>query len=204
VPFPPYLRRNPPDTPRCEEGEDAKLTYILPEAMGTQSDLYLMLYQVPPCIQSTRPDCVRVAVEVDTGQSKNAVTHVDNGQVGVTVVAEARDGLANAEFTEFMGKVLGVTRQQLQLSRGWSAKSKFLLVSDVKAVDIFRRLRAAVDTDIIHTGKVETFMGDQSNELGPAATAGAASSAARRQWETGEDLDDLAYAPSKKEQAFRP
>ena len=37
-----------------------------------------------------------------------------------------------------------------------------------------------------------------------AATAGAASSAARRQWETGEDLDDLAYAPSKKEQAFRP
>ena len=53
-------------------------------------------------------------------------------------------------------------------------------------------------------GKVETSMGDQSNELGPAATAGAASSAARRQWETGEDLDDLAYAPSKKEQAFRP
>ncbi len=187
----------------CEEGDDAKLSYILPDALGSQSDLYLMLYQVPPCIQSTGPDAVRVAVDVDTGAGKNAVTYLDNAQVGVTVVAEARDGLANAELIEFIAKVLGVTRHQLQLSRGWSAKSKFLLVSKMVAVDVFRKLRAAVDTDLIHVGKVETFMGDQSNELGPAATAGAASSSARKQWEQSEDMQDLAYAPSVKEQTFR-
>ena len=170
---------------------------------GSQSDLYLMLYQVPPCIQSTGPDTVRVAVDVDTAAGKNAVTYLDNAQVGVTVVAEARDGLANAELIEFIAKVLGVTKHQLQLSRGWSAKSKFLLVSNMVAVDVFRKLRAAVDTDLIHVGKVETFMGDQSNELGPAATAGAASSSARKQWEQSEDMQDLAYAPSVKEQTFR-
>ena len=186
----------------CEEGDDAKLSYILPDALGSQSDLYLMLYQVPPCIQSTGADTVRVAVEVDTGSSKNAVTSLDNAQVGVGVVAEAREGMANAELIEFMAKVLGVTKNQVQLSRGWSAKSKFVLVSNMVAVDVFRKLRGAVETDLIHVGKVEKF-DDASNELGPAATAAGASSSARRQWEQSEDLQELADAPTFKEQTFR-
>ena len=42
-----------------------------------------------------------------------------------------------------------------------------------------------------------------ADDIGPAATAGAASSVARRQWEEGEELEELAVAPSLKEQTFR-
>ena len=244
---------------RSEESEDAKLTYVLPSAMGAQEDLYLMLYQVPPCIQSTGPASVRVAIEVESSQPKKAITAVENAAVGVSVVSEPRDGLANAELTELMGKVrarpassapplpaepylaqlalrhasafpahafrprhshasslpprlaqvLGLPRQQLSLSRGWSAKSKFLLVSSMEAVEVFRKLRAAVDTDVMHaTGggpsKGPGGGGGGDDQQGPAATAGAASSGARRQWDERDlEADDLAPAPSRKEQTFR-
>ena len=106
----------------CEEGDDAKLSYILPDALGSQSDLYLMLYQVPPCIQSTGADTVRVAVEVRHGLQQERGHVSDNAQVGVGVVAEAREGMANAELIEFMAKVLGVTKNQVQLS-AWLERS---------------------------------------------------------------------------------
>ena len=244
---------------RSEESEDAKLTYVLPSAMGAQEDLYLMLYQVPPCIQSTGPASVRVAIEVESSQPKKAITAVENAAVGVSVVSEPRDGLANAELTELMGKVrarpassapprpaeavprpaalrhasafparpghtardthtlpspprlaqvLGLPRQQLSLSRGWSAKSKFLLVSSMEAVEVFRKLRAAVDTDVMHaTGGGPSKGpggGGGDDQQGPAATEGAASSGARRQWDERDlEADDLAPAPSRKEQTFR-
>ena len=241
---------------RSEESEEAQLTYVLPSAMGAQEDLYLMLYQIPPCIQSTGPASVRVAIEVESSQPKKAITAVENAAVAVSVVSEPRDGLANAELTELMSKVcasvcrpvphrsteatcppidtaarlgsasqlrhspppllplpaqvLGLPRQQLSLSRGWSAKSKFLLVSSMEAVEVFRKLRAVVDTDVMHTASVGYSKGPGGgdggggDDLGPAATAGAASAGARRQWDERDlEADDLAPAPSKKEQTFR-
>ena len=57
----------------CEKGEDAAaLTYVLPDALGAQADLYLQLYQVPPCIQPTGPSTVRIAMEVSSAQPKKA------------------------------------------------------------------------------------------------------------------------------------
>ena len=101
-------------------------------------------------------------------------------------------------------QVLGATRQQLQLSRGWGQKSKFLMVSGMSAVDVFKKLRAGIETDILPVSAPQTAqavaMGD---EIGPAATAGAASTVARKQWEDGEELDDLAAAPTLKQQVFR-
>jgi len=191
---------------RCEDSAEAPLTYVLPEAMGTQADLYLQLYQVPPCIQSTGPLSVRLALEVTPEQPKKAITHVNNAEVGVAVCAPAREGLANAEVLELMVRVLSVTRQQLQLSRGVSTKSRFLLVSGMSAVDVFKKLRASVETDMLPVstpvGGIPT-VGPGADDAGPAATAGAASSVARRQWEMGEDLDDLAAPPSIKQQTFR-
>ena len=106
-----------------------------------------------------------------------------------------------------MARVLGVPRTQLQLSRGWSQKSKFLMVSGISAVDVFKKIRGSVETDLLPLGMRESAAaatgGGGGDEMGPAATAGAASGVARRQWEEGEELDDLAAAPSIKEQRFR-
>ena len=195
---------------RCEPEKECRLTYLLHDALGAQADLYLQLYQVPPCIQATGETSVRVAMEVSANQPKNAVTGVSNGEVAIAVTAPSREGLANAEVIEHMARILEIARQQLQLSRGWSQKSKFLMVSGMSAVDVFKKIRGSVETDLLPLGSAEATgagpsaaAGGGGDEMGPAATAGAASGVARRQWEEGEELDDLAAAPSIKEQRFR-
>lgn len=210
---------------RADESEDAKLTYLLPDATGQQADLYLALYSVPPCIQPVGNQ-VRVALDVETGQPKRAVLRVSDSDVGISVVAPAKEGLANAELLEYMGKVLGVARPQLQLSRGWSASSKYLLVTRLEPVDVFKRLKAAVDADVLlpaamaaagdgvaaragQGGPALATGGGASADTAPGGggggggfTAGAGLSAARRHWEENEDFDDLAEAPTTKQQAF--
>ena len=172
---------------RAEEGEDVALTYLLPDATGQQADLYLQMYQVPPCIQSTGELSVRVAVDVQVGQARRALLHVNDNSVGVNVTSSAREGLANAELLEYMSKVLSVVKGQLQLSRGWSAQSKYLLVSGLKAIDVFKRLSAgveAVDAQIptaLPPGVATTV--PHSAEGNANYTAGAAAGVARRHWE---------------------
>ncbi|KAL3894240.1 MAG: hypothetical protein SGPRY_013862, partial [Prymnesium sp.] len=134
---------------RSEDSESARLTYVLFDATGLQADLYLQLYQVPPCIQPTGERSVRVAMEVAVAQAKKAITHVSNAEIGVSVCAPSQEGLANSEVIDLMSKVLGVARSQLQLSRGWSLKSKFLLVSNTTAVEVFKAIRGSVETDIL-------------------------------------------------------
>jgi len=189
---------------RCEADPESRLTYLISDGVGTQSDLYLQLYQVPPCIQDAALRTVRVALEVSCEQPKMAITHVSDSEVGVAVCSQNREGLANAEVIELMMKVLCVTKQQLQLSRGWSQKSRFLLVSGMGAVQAFKALRAVVETELLPftaNNKRETV--GAGDDIGPAATAGAASHVARRQWEDGEATEDLALPPSIKEQTFR-
>ncbi len=191
---------------RAEDSEDAPLTYLLSDATGMQADLYLQMFQVPQCIQSTGPRSVRVALEVRCGQTRRALRGVEPEHVGISVTAPAKDGLANAELLDYMQKVLAVPRKALQLSRGWSAATKFLLVAGLEAVDVFKRLKAAVETDV--TAAVDSTMAAQADpegEFGPQQTftAGAASFQARKLWEQSEELEDeLAPIPDKKQQVF--
>ena len=190
---------------RASDSESsAQFTYLLPDATGQQADLYLARYQVPPCIQPTGDRSVRVALDVLSGQPKRVLTRVSDSEVGVCVCAPAKEGLANAELLEYMASILGLTKPQLQLSRGWSANSKFLLVSGLQAVDVFKKLKAAVDTEMMPVGGITTVDGgavlpaDNSGFV----TAGVASGIARRNWEEAEELDELAPAPQLQDQKF--
>lgn len=86
---------------------------------------------MPPCIQTTSDGALRIALGVKCEQPKKAITYVNNGEVGISVVSPSRDGLGNAEALEHMAKVLGVNRKDISLSRGWSHSSKFLTVRAV-------------------------------------------------------------------------
>ena len=104
---------------------------------------------------------------------------MNNGEVRIAVTAPAREGLANAEVLDHMARILGTTRQQLQLSRGWSHKSKFLLVSNMTAVDVFKKLRGSVETDLLPlsaggptSAGVAAEAPPGQDDVGPAATAG--------------------------------
>ena len=193
-----------------DSGDDAALTYLLPDATGEQADLYLQMYQVPPCIQPTGERSVRIALDVSVGQSRRALLHVKDSDVGVSVVSTAREGLANAELLDYMSKVLAVTKAQMRLERGWSAQSKYLLLSGLKAVDVFKRLKAGVDTA---DALIPTSLPPDVAATVPKAaegnanyTAGAAAGQARRYWEANEEElladHDLAEAPSLKQQTF--
>ena len=153
--------------------------------------------------------CGLIAIDVLVGQPKRALTRVADSEVGVSVCAAAKEGLANAELLEYMAKLLGVVKASLQLSRGWSMHSKFLIVSGLRAVDVFKKLKAAVDTDASAIGGMATIDNPGADAAdaarggaAPFVTAGMASGVARRNWEEGEELDDLAEAPTKSQQQF--
>ena len=187
---------------RAEPSEDAPLLYLLPDATGQQADLYLAKYKVPQCIQPTGQRSVRVALDVLAGQPKRVITGVNDSEVVVCVCAPAKEGLANAELVEYMATVLGVTKPQLSLSRGWSANSKFLLVSGLRPVDVYKKLKAAVDTEGGNSGGIVTGDGVVVAETGNFVTAGVASGVARRNWEENEDVNGLAPAPMPHQQKF--
>ena len=201
---------------RAESGEDAALTYLLADATGQAAELYLQTHAVPPCIQPSESgpgrtgSSVRVALDVLTGQPKRALRCVNDEHVGVSVTSPAKEGLANAELTDFMAKILGVTRPSLSLARGWSQTSKFLIVTGMKAQDVFKKLKAGVEVDssLGHLGSgMEHEQGGaiaHPDDAAPAATAGSANSVARRTWEANEDVENpLAAPPSLKQQTFR-
>ena len=193
---------------RAVESEDPPLTYLLNDATCDQADLYLARFKVPQCIQPTGERSVRVAMDIVTSQPKRAVLHVQDSDVGVSVVAPSKEGLANAEVLDFMSKVLGVTRGKLSLARGWSHASKFLLVSGLEPEAIFKRLKGAIESgDAL--GPLAMADGAEAGASGfiqvpgdESRTQGHAVSVARRNWEEAEEYDDLAAPPSKKQQTF--
>ena len=199
---------------RTEEGDGAALTYLLPNVIGQQADLYLQMYQVPQCIQSTGPNSVRIALEVRAGQSKRALLAVDPEAVLLSVTSPPKEGLANAELVDFLQKVLLVPRSQLQLSRGWSLSSNFLIVSGLQPAVIFKRLKGAIAAEApVGVSMREAADAAAGPTAGPATTnpstgeqvftAGAATFIARKAWERAEvEDDDLAEAPTIQQQSF--
>ena len=103
-----------------------------------------------------------------------------------------------------MAKVLDLSRQDLQLCRGWSAASKYLIISGVDAPTVFKRLKAAVEADAPAVDASLAAQADPAGEFGPqlTASAGAASYQARQAWDMSEEIDELAPAPTKKEQTY--
>lgn len=109
--------------------------------------------------------------------------------------APAKEGKANAEVLEHMAKVLGLSRSRLQLTRGWSQNSKFLMVSGLSPHQIFQKLNSVVDQ--------EAMLHQQENEDGPMATAGAAQNIVRQQWDEGDEITEVAAVPAIKQQKIR-
>lgn len=98
---------------------------------------------VPPCIQHTSTGTVRVAVELDDRARARAVTKITADEVGVSL--QTRANVAQDELLEFMGKVLRLRLPQMSLVRGWSTRSKLLMVQGLTAREVYDRLRAAME-----------------------------------------------------------
>ncbi|GBG93464.1 hypothetical protein CBR_g70955, partial [Chara braunii] len=69
---------------------------------------------------------------------------INADDVRVSVAAPAARGEANNELLEFMGKVLGLRLSQMTLQRGWSSKSKLLVVEELSAREVYNKLLAVI------------------------------------------------------------
>ena len=98
---------------------------------------------MPPCIQQTSRGITQVAVEVEDRARQTAVVNIsaDEVTVGVTVGAHQ----AGNELVDFFGNVLRLRVSQMSLTRGWSTKSKLVMIRDLTPRQVFDRLREAME-----------------------------------------------------------
>ncbi|KAK4775408.1 hypothetical protein SAY87_023369 [Trapa incisa] len=131
---------------RAEENlDDASFIYIVDGGLSAvAAETNPQDAPVPPCISQLEGGLVQVAIEVEAGAQRSAITRVNADDVRVTIAAPAARGEANNELLEFMGKVLGLRLSQMTLQRGWNNKSKLLVVEDLSLRQVYGKLLEAV------------------------------------------------------------
>mmetsp|Transcript_12257 Transcript_12257/g.29618 ORF Transcript_12257/g.29618 Transcript_12257/m.29618 type:complete len:330 (+) Transcript_12257:228-1217(+) len=98
---------------------------------------------VPPCIQQTAAGTVQVAMELEDKVMRRSITKITADEVGVAVQNKANH--AQEEIVEFFGKILHLRLPQMSLLRGWSTRSKLLMVQGLTAAQVYERIKGAMD-----------------------------------------------------------
>jgi len=89
---------------------------------------------VAPAWLKPVPGGVEVAVLVQPRASRTRVVGEHDGLLKIQLAAPPVDGEANAALVEFLGKLLGVPRRQVELLVGDTARRKRLRIHGVDAV----------------------------------------------------------------------
>jgi uncharacterized protein YggU (UPF0235/DUF167 family) len=98
---------------------------------------------VPPCIQRLRAGNVQVALALEERAKACALLRVTADDVSVSVTRGAMS--CGGELLDLMAKALGVRHQQMSLMKGWSDRSKMLLVAGLSPEEVYERLQAFLD-----------------------------------------------------------
>ena len=129
---------------RAEPG--GRYLYILPDALTSyarNAGDAAAAVPVPPCIQRLRAGNVQVALALEERAKSVALLRITADEVGVSVTRGAMS--CNAELLELFAKALGCRQQQLSLLKGWSDRSKLLLVAGMPAEEVYQSLQAWLD-----------------------------------------------------------
>ena len=97
---------------------------------------------VPPCIQQTSSGTVQVALEIEDKVRQRCIIKITADQVTVQVQNKAHH--SQEEIIEFFGKLLGVRLPQMSLLKGWSNRSKLLMVQGVTPQHIYKKCEKAM------------------------------------------------------------
>lgn len=87
-----------------------------------------------------RGDGVVMAIRVQPGARKAGVVGVHNGAIKVAVTAPPEHGKANAALLRLLADVLGLSRGQLEVIRGVTARDKLVLVRHISQSELLERL----------------------------------------------------------------
>ena len=124
--------------------------YILPDALtsyarGAAGGAGGANMPVPPCIQRVRGEAVQVALQLEERQKAAALLAVSADAVSVAVTTAA--SAAGPELLELLAKALGVKAAALQVLKGWSDRSRMLLVTGLTPQRVHAALQAALEGD---------------------------------------------------------
>lgn len=130
---------------RSVENQDAAPFFYLPEGSLTAvtAETNPRDAPVPPCIQPLENGLVQIAVDVDDKAQKSGIQRINADEVKVGISSQVRAAELNRELQEFMCKVLGLRLAQMNVQRGWSSKSKVLVVENISCREAYERLQAA-------------------------------------------------------------
>jgi uncharacterized protein (TIGR00251 family) len=89
----------------------------------------------PPWLKAL-PDDVELAVLVQPRASRTRVVGEHDGLLKIQLAAPPVEGEANAALVEFLGKLLGVPRRQVELVSGDASRRKRVTVRGVDAARV--------------------------------------------------------------------
>ena len=133
---------------RTEAG--GRYLYVLPDALtsysrGAAAGGGGAAVPVPPCIQRVRGEAVQVALQLEERQKAASLLSITADAVSVAVTTAASG--AGPELTELLAKARGVKAQALQVIKGWSDRSRMLLVTGLTPQRVHAALQTALDGD---------------------------------------------------------
>ena len=83
---------------------------------------------------------VKISVRVYPGAPRSEVAGFVDGVFQVRVAAPPTKGKANRELVAFLGKLLGIGKSRIEITRGHTARNKLIAISGLSQEKIVRRL----------------------------------------------------------------
>ena len=81
-----------------------------------------------------------ISVRVHPNAARNEVTGVVDGIYQVRVSAPPVKGKANKELIAFLSRLLGVSKSQINIIKGYTARNKIIAIDGLTQEDITKRL----------------------------------------------------------------
>lgn len=81
-----------------------------------------------------------ISVRVHPNAARNEVTGVTDGIYQVRVSAQPVKGKANKELIAFLSRLSGVSKSQINIIKGYTARNKIIAIDGLTQEDIMKRL----------------------------------------------------------------
>lgn len=88
---------------------------------------------------------VEWSVRASPRASRNAILGQQDGATRIALTAPPVDGAANAALTEFIADTLGVSKRQVTLVRGDTARNKLFRIEGITLVEAWGKLQGFVE-----------------------------------------------------------
>uniref|UniRef100_A0A1I7XPU5 UPF0235 protein C15orf40 homolog n=1 Tax=Heterorhabditis bacteriophora TaxID=37862 RepID=A0A1I7XPU5_HETBA len=97
-------------------------------------------------------------IHAKPGARLNAITDVSESEVGVAIAAPPREGQANEELLHFIGRILGLRKNEVDFDKGAKSRSKVLLISSnrISVEQVMTKLKSVANSKDVDLNSFST------------------------------------------------